>query len=142
MADTDQRPAGTMTDADGRSADSSLFNRLYASQRDPRRRRGLAAAAVLVGLVLATVHWVGLFVGGALVGLSQPTLRRAVLAGLGFGAAALVVAAVGVVTAGTLGGVLGTWPLVAIGVAVPLLAGPLGATVRGLFADAPRREGA
>jgi hypothetical protein len=120
----------------GTGADGTLLGHLFATERDPRRRRALTGGGLAVGLLLATVHWVGLFLGGALVGLAQPTLRRAVLAGLGFGAATLVVAAVSVAAAGTLGGVLGTWPLVAVGAAVPLVAGPLGALTRGLVPDA------
>lgn len=128
-------------DRQGLGDDGTALGRLYDAERDPRRRRTLTAVGLVVGLLLATVHWAGLFVGGALVGLAQPTLRRAVLAGLGFGVTAPVVAAVSVAVAGTLGGVLDTWPLVAIVVAVPLLTGPLGATVRGLFADAPSGDG-
>ncbi|MEF8851422.1 MAG: hypothetical protein V5A44_11775 [Haloarculaceae archaeon] len=109
---------------------------LYAVQCDPRRRRVLTAAALAAGLGFATLHWGGLLVGGALVGLAQPTLRRALLAGFGFGVAALVVAAVRFALAGTLAGVVGTWPLVAVGVAAALIAGPLGASARGLVPDA------
>jgi hypothetical protein len=124
-----------------RPAGSGAIARLYATERNPRRRRGLLAVAIVTGVVLATVHWSGLLVGGALVGLTQPTLRRAVLAGLGFGVVVVGVAAAQFAVAGTLGGVVGTWPLVAIGAVVPLVAGPLGATARGLFADAPPEEG-
>jgi hypothetical protein len=124
-------------DAGGeREPGETLRDRLYESERDPRRRRALTGGGLVVGLLLATVHWSGLFVGGALVGLAQPTLRRAVLAGLGFGVTALVVAAVSVAIAGTLEGVLGTWPLVAVGVVVPLAAGVVGALARGLLPDA------
>lgn len=119
------------------SGDGSLLGRLYASERDPGRRRTLTVVGLVVGLLLATVHWSGLFLGGALVGLAQPTLRRALLAGLGYGLAALVVAGASVAAADTLDALFATWPLVAIGVAVPLLAGFVGALVRGVLPDAP-----
>lgn len=125
-----------MSDGAGKSGRGALA-RLYAVQRDSRTRRALTAAGLAAGLVLATVHWGGLLAGGAFVGLAQPTLKRGVLAGLGFGVAALVVAALRFALAGTLAGVVGTWPLVAVGVAVALVAGPLGASVRGLIPDAP-----
>lgn len=121
---------------DGENRVQKALAGLYAAQCDPRRRRVLTVAALAVGLGFATLHWSGLLVGGALVGLAQPTLRRALLAGLGFGVAALVVAAVRFALAGTLAGVGGTWPLVAVGVAAALVAGPLGASARGLIPDA------
>lgn len=123
MGDTEGEPPEALT-------------RLYAVQRDPRGRRALTAVAFVVGLALATVHWGGLLVGGALVGLAQPTLGRALPAGLGFGIAALAVAAVRFALAGTLAEVAGTWPLVGVAVAVALVAAPLGATARGLLPDA------
>lgn len=49
------------------------------------RRRLLLAGAVLVGLLVSTVHWVGLAVGGTLVGLLAQSTRRGLLAGAGFG---------------------------------------------------------
>lgn len=52
---------------------------------DPTRRRVALAAAALVGLAAAWVHWLGLFVAGALVGLVSRDLPRAVAAGLGVG---------------------------------------------------------
>lgn len=41
--------------------------------------------AILVGLLLAWIHWIGLFVAGSLVGIVSRTWRRALLAGLGIG---------------------------------------------------------
>jgi hypothetical protein len=51
----------------------------------PRRRRLALAFAVGAGLALTAVHWIGLFVAGALVGLTRQSLLRAMAAGLGFG---------------------------------------------------------
>lgn len=112
-------------------------SRLYAAQRSPRERWALAVAATAVGLALATVHWGGLLAGGALVGLCWPTLRRALVAGFGFGAAAVGAFAARLALAGSLGDALATGALFGVAVAVPLLAGPLGAAVRGLLPDAP-----
>lgn len=60
----------------------------------PRAHRLALAATVVVGLALAWIHWLGLLVGGALVGFVAPTVRRALLAGVGFGLVVLVVFAV------------------------------------------------
>ena len=60
--------------------------------RGRRRWRGTALlVAVAVGFGAAWVHWLGLFVAGALVGLSSRTLTRAVLAGIAFGALVAIV---------------------------------------------------
>jgi hypothetical protein len=120
--------SGAVTDA---------LARLYALQTAPRRRWTATLGAAVAGLALVSVHWGGLVAGGALVGLCWPTLRRALVAGLGFGLAVIAVAATRFALAGTLADVAGAWPLVAIAVAAPLVAGPLGASVRGLFPDAP-----
>lgn len=58
---------------------------------DPAGRRLALAVAVVVGLGAAWVHWLGLFLAGALVGVVSRDLPRAVAAGLGFGLLVLVV---------------------------------------------------
>lgn len=77
-----------------------------------------------IGLGLASVHWTGLVAGGALVGLVATSLKRALLAGVGFGVTALVVWFGTLVASGVLGKVLATgqfvWIAVAVGVAAPL----------------------
>ncbi|ELZ91431.1 hypothetical protein C440_13994 [Haloferax mucosum ATCC BAA-1512] len=45
--------------------------------------------ATIVGLAAAAVHWIGLAVGGALVGVLATSLRRAVPQGLTFGGVAV-----------------------------------------------------
>ncbi|WP_436923698.1 hypothetical protein [Halosimplex amylolyticum] len=110
--------------------------RLFAAQTTPGQRRALTVAAVVAGLALASVHWAGLLVGGALVGLCRPTLRRAIVAGLGFGVVVIAVAAAQLSLAGTLDESLAMGSILLVGVVVPLVAGPLGASVRGLLPDA------
>lgn len=115
---------------------SAPLDPLYALQTDPRRRLLATAVAAAVGLALGAVHWVGLVAGGALVGLCWPRLREAFLAGFGFGVVVVVVFLARLALAGTLAGALGMGPLVGIAVVTPLLAGPLGALVRGLVPPA------
>ncbi|WP_159899506.1 hypothetical protein [Salinirussus salinus] len=73
------------TDSQGR------FSRALAAVRtgDRGRRWLVTAGAVALGLVLATGHWMGLVLGGALVGVLQRDLKRAVGGGLLFGLVAL-----------------------------------------------------
>jgi hypothetical protein len=69
---------------------SALDRRLGTVRGRDRLRWALTAAAVLVGVALVTVHWLGLVLGGALVGVLQRGLGRAILAGLAFGVVALL----------------------------------------------------
>ncbi|MEF8774571.1 MAG: hypothetical protein V5A23_09140 [Halobacteriales archaeon] len=60
--------------------------------RERRSRQRMAlSASVLVGLVLAWVHWLGLIGAGVLVGLASRDLPRALAGGLAVGVLALVV---------------------------------------------------
>jgi hypothetical protein len=113
-----------------------LSDWLRAVQTDPTNRWRVTVVVGAVGALLATVHWIGLLVGGALVGLAWPTLRRAVLAGLGFGVAVVAVFAIELALAGSLAPAIGMGPLALVPILAPLVAGALGATVRGLFLDA------
>ncbi|WP_123537237.1 hypothetical protein [Halosimplex salinum] len=135
---SDSSPLGSQSESG--SGHESVVDRLYDAQTAARERRLLTVVATVAGLALATVHWSGLLAGGALVGLCQPTLRRALVAGLGFGLVVLGVVAAQFALAGSLSASLAMGPLLALGVAVPLVAGPLGATARGLLPDAPSRD--
>jgi hypothetical protein len=80
-----------MNGADARAAVSTVDDWFASARSDPRRRRVGLAVAVVVGLGLAWLHWLGLVVAGALVGLTRTSLGRAVAAGVGFGGLVLVV---------------------------------------------------
>lgn len=90
---------------------------------------GLAA---LAGVGLASVHWLGLVAGAALVALPQRTTARGVAAGVGFGLLVLVATAASLSLAGGLDVALAmTQPLgVAVGVAV--VGGAVGGLARGV----------
>jgi hypothetical protein len=86
----------------------------------------------LLGLILATVHWLGLVAGGALVGLVATTFKRAVLAGVGFGLLVLVVWAGLFVAGGAFGKVLAMGQITALGVAMGVVLPVLGSLLRGV----------
>ena len=58
---------------------------LATLRADDAQRRVALVVAILLGIAVTAIHWVGLFVAGALVGLTRQSLPRALLAGLGFG---------------------------------------------------------
>jgi hypothetical protein len=89
------------------------------------------AVAAVVGLAAAWVHWLGLVLGGGLVGLASSRLRWAVVAGLGFGA--LVLAAFVVASpALSAGELLALRPPVYVTVGAGLGLPLLGSLVRGV----------
>ncbi|PSP80032.1 hypothetical protein BRC81_02210 [Halobacteriales archaeon QS_1_68_20] len=95
---------------------------------DPTRRRVALAVGAVLGLAAATVHWLGLVAGGALVGLTRRSLPRALLAGLGFGVLVVVafVATAGIDAVDVLA------PLSYLTVGLALVAPAWGALVRGV----------
>lgn len=98
---------------------------------DRARRRTALAIALVVGLAAGWVHWTGLVLGGAMVGLTRRGLGRAVLAGLGFGVLALAatVLAPGTVDVAAFGALA---PVSYVAVALGLVLPAWGALVRGV----------
>lgn len=104
-----------------------------AHVRDDRyRRRAVMLVGAAVGLAVAQFHWLGLLLGGALVGLASRDLPRALLAGLAFGVGALAVFLGSLAIAGSLGPVLAMGQLTYLAVATPIGAGLVGSLVRGV----------
>jgi hypothetical protein len=109
----------------------ALIDRRLADLRaDDRRRRLALVGGTVAGLALAWVHWTGLVVGGALVGLTRQSVGRALLAGLAFG---LLATTVGVLLTPTIGPgeFAALTRLGGIAAAVGVLASTVGALARG-----------
>lgn len=101
--------------------------------RTNRRPRWFAlAAAVVVGLAAAQVHWYGFLVGGALVGLVSKTTARGLLAGLAFGIFAWLVFAALLASNGALWKATAMGQLLAVSAAIPVVGAGLGSLVRGI----------
>jgi hypothetical protein len=100
-----------------------------------RRRRRWRLIALLVvaavGLGVAWLHWLGLFVAGGLLGLVSRTLGRAVLAGAAFGVL-LVVVQVLLVPGMDAGAFLALRPPVYVTVGAALAAPVWGSLIRGV----------
>ncbi|WP_306438829.1 hypothetical protein [Natronococcus pandeyae] len=79
--------------ADERFAD---VERVLERVRTEPRAHGVAVLVVVsIGLALAWLHWFGLVLAGALVGLISPTVWRALAGALGFGVIVLAAFAIG-----------------------------------------------
>jgi hypothetical protein len=88
--------------------------------------------AIVVGLVAAWVHWAGLFVGGALVGLAAATRGRALLAGFGFGVLVVAIFVVTLFVGGDLSQYLAMGQIVAVSLVIPPVVGAFAALARWL----------
>jgi len=100
-----------------------------------RERTLVAAVAVVASLALASVHWLGLLVGGVAVGVLASTWPRALAAGLGFGALAWVVFLGTLWRAGRLAAYWDAGLLLYASVGIPLALGAVGALAHGLRSD-------
>lgn len=87
--------------------------------------------AVLLGLLASTVHWSGILIGGALVGLLAPSLRRGVVYGVGFGLLVWVTFVLELVTAGIVP-TADALELFGLSFAIPVVLGGIGGTAREL----------
>jgi len=104
-----------------------------ARLRDDSRVHWVAlAVACLIGLVAATVHWLGLVLGGAMVGLVAASLRRALLAALGFGALVLTAWGGRLALSGSLGAAVAVGEFTVLAVAMAFGLPLVGSLVRGI----------
>ncbi|MEF8914306.1 hypothetical protein [Natronomonas sp.] len=105
---------------------------LTTVRTEPRKRYAALAVALVVGLAVAWVHWLGLVVAGALVGLVSRTVPRAAAAGLGVGVAALALTVLASPTMGP-GEFLALTPPTYVAIGGGLVAPALGALIRGVI---------
>lgn len=105
---------------------------LATLRADRRRRLGAALLGAGLGLGLATVHWIGFVVGGALVALPATRIRTGVLAGLAFGLVGWLAFLATLADVGALATYLETGQLLLVSLATALGGGLLGSLVRGI----------
>ena len=113
--------------AESVSTGRSLLDRV---RTEPRAHAMALVVVLVVGLAAAWLHWLGLVLGGTLVGVVSKTLPRAILGGVGFGVVVLVVFAASLGPA--VGPVLEMAPVSYLVVAAALGLPVLGSLVRGL----------
>lgn len=105
---------------------------LETVRETPRYRSLVLALAAVVGLVLGSVHWFGLLIGGVLVGAPAKTTRRALVFGAGFGVLAWAVFAANQFQGGV-GPYENALSLLGLSLAIPVVLGLVGASVRELL---------
>ena len=103
------------------------------TQRERRILRWLLwITAAVAGVGLASVHWTGIAIGGAFVGLLARTVPRGVMAGAAFGIVVWLVFAGAMAVDGALGPFLATGAFVALSAGVAVGLGAFGGLARGL----------
>lgn len=117
---------------DAPAAVGTVSRTLRSLREDPGIHWFAVILALLAGLGLASVHWLGLVAGGALVGVLAHSLRRALLAGLGFGVLVVFVWGLLFVSVGTFGKVVAMGELAGLGILIALVLPVFGSLVRGV----------
>jgi len=100
--------------------------------REGPRADQVTVLAFVLGTALGAVHWIGLFVGGALVGIVAPSFTRAIQHGFYLGVLVLGLFVGSLWLYGSLSTYLALGQVLYLNLATTLLLPPLGATLRGL----------
>lgn len=106
--------------------------RLATVRDEPRYRYLVMALGGILGLALATVHWLGIVLGGAVVGLAATRFRYALGAGVVYGLVVGAAFAAWLALGGALGGALDTGAVFGIGVGIAVVGATLGSLARGI----------
>ncbi|WP_232701399.1 hypothetical protein [Halobacterium wangiae] len=96
------------------------------------RRAAVGTVGVVAAFALAWVHWVGLLVGGIVVGVLAPSWSRALATGVGFGLLAWLGFLVVLADAGRLAAYWGSGQLLYVSFAIPVVLGLVGSLAYGL----------
>lgn len=105
---------------------------LRARLRTGPRSELVTALAVVAAVPLGPLHWVGLVVGGAVVGLVAPSTRRALVLGAYLGGFWAVGFVGWLWLSGVLGRAVATGELFGFSLALAVVLPVLGSAVRGL----------
>lgn len=106
--------------------------RLDEFRADATKRRLATLGAVVLGLAVVWLHWLGFILGGGLAALAQSSFRRGLLAGLGFGVVCWLAFALWLGLAGNLGLFLGMGQVFIVTSVIPLAGSLLGSLARGI----------
>lgn len=109
-----------------------LIEQLDAIRNRPKRRAIVISLCYGIGLGLASVHWLGLIAGGALVALPNRRLLTGIAAGFVFGLLVIIVWFLLHWHAGMIGSIVGMGEFTGIAVAVAIGLPLLGSLVRGI----------
>ncbi len=110
----------------------AIGEQLTALRSNSSRRRLVTLAGVVVGLLAAQGHWLGLVVGAAVVSLPQPSFERGVAAGVGLGVLAWIAFLVSLWSAGVAGMYPEMGQVATVVAGISVACGLLGGLARGV----------
>lgn len=110
----------------------STSETLAAIRAERRTRLSAIVVGILVAVLLGSVHWLGLFVGGAIAGLAQRRITSGVVAGALVGLGSWFVFLATLHLDAAMLPALRAMPIVAVSFALAVGYGALGGLVRGV----------
>lgn len=119
--------------SDRRPSTDRFRDALGSIRTRPRHHFVAMVITAFVGLFLAWIHWIGLIIAGALVGIVSPSLRNGVFSALGFGFLVITLFMLSHGTGATR--VLRMEPIIYITLLSALVLPVLGSLVRGLESE-------
>lgn len=105
------------------------LDEVRASPRGPQYTLGVG---IFVGALLGSVHWSGLFIGGAIAGLGQRSILRGIGAGALAGLGIWLVFLATLQTDAAAVAALGSMPIIAVSIGIAIAYGTLGGLLRGV----------
>lgn len=114
------------------SSPSAALDALIMARESPRYRLLCSIVAIIIGLILSSVHWFGFVIGGALLGLLAVDLKQALVRGFGFGVLAVLGWSLVLAMEGTLLDVVATGSLFGLAIAIGLAGALVGSLARGV----------
>lgn len=99
---------------------------------DSHARVSAVGFGILVGALLGSVHWVGIFVGGAIAGLAQRSFPRGIGAGALAGVGIWLVFIATMQVHGAAVPALGSMPIIAVSLVIAVGYGAAGGLLRGV----------
>lgn len=120
------------SDRDANSLSGTVGARLERIRSDPTLTVASTAVGAVLGVALATLHWIGLVLGGVLVGLPARSLGRALASGVGFGLLVVGVFLVVLANSGVATAAIATGTPLYVAVGIALGCSLLGSLVRGV----------
>lgn len=105
---------------------------LEALRTNRQARWAAFALATLLAVGVATMHWIGFVLGGALAGLASKDLKRALAAGFAVGLVSWLVWVAFLATGGIATEYFAMGQILAVSAAIPIAGSMVGSLARGI----------
>lgn len=100
---------------------------------NPRARISALGFGIVIGAILGSIHWAGIFAGGAIAGLGQRSILRGICAGAVSGLGVWLVFLATLRLDAAMVPALGSMPIIALSFGIAVGYGLLGGLLRGVI---------